>query len=676
MPSEKLLLRDVIGSFAPGQAFRAVLLLSFTFDGVWLEEALIPELFERPAHTALVIRDRNALLREAPSVRYHRADAKHSTRIFHPKLILLVAEDRALAIIGSANLTRGGLERNLEMGAAYEISEEGGSRSVFDGLLEYLSVSLAREVSGASAAALAETCVALREVLAGAAKERQPRQVFLHNYDRYLWAQLLEKLPHPYVTRVSIISPFFEPNTEKSDDPAFTAGDDSIFAKLFDDLTFDPPSGEKPVTVYFQTSEGNKTLLPVDKLKAWRDRISLRVRSSASDDARPLHAKMLVIEGARGPRRDPYLVSLHGSPNFTAAAFLSRPPDGNAEISVLTRLPWKRDGHAQVRAAMRLDTLFVEVDDWRLLRHQAPAPLVQPSPDAFMLLDVTFHVAERRLSLAWKATPAGATNALVLVELDGSWSSVGDAPLGTVAKAELTDLQQLLADEDGVLTLRAARVRVQLRDKQGAVLASAEAPLNVDCPTDFCGLAMVGPVMATLDEQIAHVGTGTPVPYREQLKFLELRRAEKNKRGNKISVLTHQADLDRFFRNLTAGFRGLRARREALPESEYTLRRNLKELAQWCGDAIHADSKVPSVECRLFLVDRIARELHQVLEDIDEGSRLYRGMPSILAELELANTVASAGRWARSLTERSTASYVRHTVQRLTSLEKQVGSLR
>src|SRR5688500_16530758 len=109
MASERLLVRDAIGSFAPGQSFRAALFLTYTFDGSWLEEGLVPDLFDRQVHTALVIRDANALIREAPSVRYHRANAQFSTRIFHPKLVLVVADDRALAIIGSANLTRGGL---------------------------------------------------------------------------------------------------------------------------------------------------------------------------------------------------------------------------------------------------------------------------------------------------------------------------------------------------------------------------------------------------------------------------------------------------------------------------------------------------------------------------------------------------------------------------------------
>ena len=84
MASDRLLLRDVIGGFAPGQGLRAALLLTYSFDGRWLEEGLVPDLFDRPVTTAIVLRDGNNVVAEAPSVRYHRANAAFSTRVFHP----------------------------------------------------------------------------------------------------------------------------------------------------------------------------------------------------------------------------------------------------------------------------------------------------------------------------------------------------------------------------------------------------------------------------------------------------------------------------------------------------------------------------------------------------------------------------------------------------------------
>jgi hypothetical protein len=169
MAGERLLIRDAIGSFAPGQGLRAALLLTYSFDGKWIEEGFVPDLFDRPVATALVVRDANRILTEAPSVRYHRANAGFSTRVFHPKLGLFVAEDRALAIVGSANLTRGGLERNLELGSAFEVTREGGPRQLFEGILSYVAGPLMSELEtrGSGAASLRDTAAALQEVLAG-----------------------------------------------------------------------------------------------------------------------------------------------------------------------------------------------------------------------------------------------------------------------------------------------------------------------------------------------------------------------------------------------------------------------------------------------------------------------------------------------------------------------------
>lgn len=673
MAGERLLLRDAIGGFAPGQGLRASLLLTFSFDGTWLEEGLVPDLFDREVSASLVIRDGNALIHESPSVRYHRANAQYSTRVFHSKLVLLVADDRALAVVGSANLTRGGLERNLELATVYEVSPEGGPRALFEKIHAYMSGPLAQEVSGTPASTLADMRVALGEVLKGAPKEGERRQAFLHNYEKSIWEQVLARLPHRHVARVSIVSPFFEPNHAEPEDPGVEPGDEGIFARLFTDLKFEQ-SVSKPVTVYFQQSEG-ETQLPLDTLRAWENQIELRHRLATSDEARPLHAKLLVIEGSRGPNREPYLVALHGSPNFTSAALLSRPPEGNAEIAVLTHLPWKRNSHAQVRAALQLDSLFGEVSDWSLLRYVAPKRKPLPGLWSFQVGDVSLRVADRRLFLTWKGSTVGATKAHVLIELDGSWVSIGSVDLGEEEQAALDVPILATLDEDGLLSLKASRVRVELRDDDGNTLTSSDAPINVDCPADFCGLAMVGLLMATLDEQIAHSGCGAPMTYREQLKFLEQHRTKRKKSEREISVLTHQADLDRFFRNLLSGFKGLRSRREALANSEYTLRRTFKDLGRWCAEAIQEDSKVPTIECRVFLVDRLSREIERVLDAVDTNPKLSPRLGAILDEFEIEKAIKTAAAWARALDDRHIAPYVAGTVKRLRAIEGRIGGL-
>ena len=116
------------------------------------------------------------------------------------------------------------------------------------------------EARGTAAISLRDTAVALREVLADVPNTQENSHRFIHNYDRHLWEQVLDELPHRNVARLSIVSPFFEPNTVQPEDPIAEL-EVGIFERMFKDLTFEPPKGEKAVCVFFQQSEG-KTLLP------------------------------------------------------------------------------------------------------------------------------------------------------------------------------------------------------------------------------------------------------------------------------------------------------------------------------------------------------------------------------------------------------------------------------
>jgi hypothetical protein len=348
MASERFSFLDAMGAFAPGQPLQGVLLLTYSFDGQWFEDMVAPDLFERPVATALLLRDRRALLSESPSVRYHRADAAFSTRVFHPKLALFVGEDRARAIIGSANMTRGGLERNLELGSAFDISPEGGCRSLFKALLAYISGPLRRETDGGSLRALDDIAVALRDVVAQAPKEReQPNHILLHNYERPLWDQLLAKVPHRSLRRAVVVSPFYEPDaaTQRPEDPPGQADDTSLFQKLFSTFDFDSDGDETPVTVCFQEDLG-ETALPLSKLQAWKDQLSLRARLATSDDARPLHGKLLILEGVGRKGREPFLVAIHGSPPGDVGV-----PSRTEKGGLLS--PWGWDGEAWARCRPR-----------------------------------------------------------------------------------------------------------------------------------------------------------------------------------------------------------------------------------------------------------------------------------------------------------------------------------
>jgi len=672
MVDERILIRDAIGGFAPGQALRAALLLTYSFDGKWIEEGFVPDLFDRPVTTALLIRDANRIVSEAPTVRYHRVNAAFSTRVFHPKLGLFVAEDRALAVIGSANLTRGGLERNLELGSVFEISREGGPRQFFEDILHYISGPLMNELEtgGSGATSMRDVAVALREVVADVPHTPNTAHAFLHNYERSLWEQLLNALPHRQIARLSIVSPFFEPNTVESEDPPGDA-DGGIFARIFEDLEFKPSKGEKLISVFFQQSEG-KTLLPVDKLTRWKDKIALYQRRTTSDEPRPLHGKLLLIEGAREGRRDPFLFALHGSPNFTSAALLSRPPTGNAEIAVLTTLPQSRNGFARAEMAFGFGELFGKVVDWSTLTHVKPEPVSPAAPDIFRVTDVYFDVNKRRLELIWRGDTTAATGIRVLVESNGAWLVVATGVVGQEKRLSLDASQLVAADRDKLLSLRSTHVRVELLSPQDVVVASAVAPINVDCPHQFCGTVLVGPAMSTLDERIAVAGCGIPQTYRQQLDFIERQRSRKRDNGAAPTVLTHQADLDRFFRNLKTGFKGIRSHLRTLPNSEFTARRTLRDLIRWCQDAIDQEEGRLVLECRIFVVDRLVREIGATLESCEHSRILAPKARAIAGEYRLIETLDAGSQWLRALTDRHIQSYVAETLQLLASVRNRI----
>lgn len=669
MASNGLSFADALGAFAPGQPLRAALLLTYNFDGFWFEEAIAPELFERPVATALVLRDRQALVSEAPSVRYHRADAAFS-QVFHAKLALFVAEDQARVIVGSANLTRGGFERNLELGSVFDLHPDGGCRAFFKTLLAYLGGPLRQEVGGSGLRALDDVTVALREIVSRApTKHEASPHLLLHNYDRPLWQQLLAKLPHRRLRRALIVSPFYEPDVGgRAEDPPGQADDGSIFQRLFSDFEFDAEAAEAPVTVCFE-EDGGFTALPVSKLLAWKERLNLWHRLATSDDARRLHGKLLVLEGSGKQGREAFLVALHGSPNFTSAALLRTPPEGNAELAVLTRLPPRGGSTTRVARALALGELFGAISDWAWLRSTATTPLPRRSLATFTLTDATFQVVGRALVVSVRNLPPGAASFRLLALLDGTWLPLAEGACdGSETWTIPTGALAICDKETKLLTVQATRVRLEILSGEGTVLAADDASLNVDCPEQFCGLTMIGPLLLTLDQRIAQAGAGAPMTYREQQKWLERFRQQQQGEPGGMTLPSHQADLDRFFRNLHAGMKGLHRRLDASRRSEFVLCNVLRQLSRWCAEAVAPDGNVATPECRIFLLDRLSQMMLAALERAAESAALATRVSASMGELGLSAAVESALAWLSATELPDTAAYLGKSRWRFTEV--------
>jgi len=655
MTTDRLSVRDALGDFAPGQSLRAALFLTYGFDGQWFERSFAPDLYDRPVASSLVIYDRNAVIADAPSVRYDRALAGFSTRVFHPKLTLLVAEDRALAFVGSANLTVSGMERNLECGTMVEISPEGGPKPFFASLLDYLSGPLKREVSGSAASTLAGISLALREVLAHAKGFDSCFQHFLHSSDQPIWNQLLARVPHRQLRRALIVSPFFEPDggttTTPSEDPPDPDPEISVFARLMTAFDFTGTDAKKPVSVYFEQDDG-RTHLPLELLKRYHDRISLHPRDVASPDSRRLHGKMLILEGSDRGGKKPFLLTLHGSPNFTAAALLSTPPAGNAEIAVLTEFPGMADGAAKAARFLGLDKLFTQVNDWGALRQVLPQNN-EPVRDwtESPVLDASLGIARQTLTVHLRPVEGKNFRVRLFAKASGAWVLIGESPWDGRSPLTLTgqSIQTLFDATAGMRRLTSSTLRVEVIHPDGSAAAIGDAPLNVDCPDQFCDLAMTGPILQRLDERIAHAGLGAVPTYREQKDFLQRQRETGAGISSPFDVTTHQGSLDQFFKNVRTGFHGMRYRLQAAKHSEHALRSTLRILSTWTQDALSEESHLPSAECKLFLVDRLLQQIDSVVELTQANSKTERLLPDIAHELGLHEAAANVDAWLQSL---------------------------
>jgi hypothetical protein len=667
MSVERLNFRDALGAFAPGEPLRGVLFLTYNLDGRWFEEVIAPELFDRAVDQCLLVRDGRAVRSELRSVRCVRTNAGYSTRVFHPKILLAVAERRAIACIGSANLTRGGYEKNLELGNVFEVGPEGGPRRLFLDLLAYIGGTLRREVGGEPLATLQAVESALREALRSVpAKGDGGQHRLLHNYETPLWDQVVRLHARKTIQRVLIISPFFE--GERASDP-FGAedppeeNDGSFFERLFKDLRISH-GATPPVTVCFQENEG-LTRLPVETIRRYQKRIELRTLDWASKESRPLHAKLMVIEGTDADGRTPFLFAVGGSPNFTPAAMLRKPPHGNAELAFFTRVEGRRGTIDRVTSLLRIRDLFplpVDVDKLRTIESTGPPP----GPVERGLSDATLLVGENKVRLSLRGVLVGADRMRALAFIEGQWSLLAEVALGSDSAIEFAVPAGFFEELEGMpLALRADSIRVELY-RGAQLLRAEELPLNVDCPDQFHGLHMVGPVLSSLDARIAQAGAGVSMTYRDQAKWLEALRLSKLQ-GKGLKVTGFQANLDQFFRHVHTGLRGHRERLRKNNRSVFTLRRTLRDLSRWLVEATSPDAVLPNDECRVFLIERLAEESENALRRSIEEVTTRAALPEALADTRLASALDEAVSWVRARSGNGSDEFCKQAVRALES---------
>ncbi len=224
---------------------------------------------------------------------------------FHPKLALLVGEDRVLALVGSGNLTMGGWQHNSELWSVLR-AEDGQAPQALFALAEWLEL-LPVGVRFASdhAGALTRVAARLRSTLDRFIPVDDGAQL-ITNLDR----SVLSQLPAGPVDELTLSAPFID-------------GQARAVRALVEHF---PTSKLTLVTQPGLTVVEPHALASV--LSGHRD-----LRIVADNSRRYRHAKL--VEWRRGPDRQ----ALTGSANLSAAAMLNTVErGGNVELGLLTTI--------------------------------------------------------------------------------------------------------------------------------------------------------------------------------------------------------------------------------------------------------------------------------------------------------------------------------------------------
>jgi len=652
---------DAIDEFAGRDPLVHALALSFGYDGDIAYERLWRPLIEKygvrhpfvVADGALTGRHVEACGRfdagTSLAVQIVRP-ARSGRGVFHPKLFLAIKEGGVLLVVGSANLTAGGLGGNLELVTALEFVEgkpPAAPKQVLRDALAFLHHDIRRAlVPRVGASSLAVFDDILRHAsIASEAVDEGPSDLdlrFVHSGQRAIFDAVLERHVEDPVEKLLVVSPFFE---REDPDCSNAAGQDGLLERVINgDFPWSPHATASRMDLFAGAVDEGICRLPREALERFADAVALH-KQLTSQEPRRLHGKAIALFGGRR------VTLLWGSPNFTPSALLRQwtPVDagdnvpfdrrgGNAECGLLLSVPREALSLEQFRKSYALDRNFG--------RHsgEIPEPPAGGFVDEPLLVDVgeVLYDAER-----------GELSAFVEV-LDSRVTRVAVSPVGLDALAA-----ELVIDVEGRSTLRAVwparwleetdpgTGRQRLRTHacvvvayaaDGAELSRMPIRLNVRFgdALEVLDNLLVGPAAVTADALL--VPTTAPPEQRVAALRAYLQRLRDARASGIRVAFAHQASLDVFYRNVR---RGLDARWRSLDAN----RGSRFALLRWSSDLRRAleaatDNEVDGPR-RAFLVQRTSEHIERVLDAIPawHGSEM---LPvALLGTAEMASALRS-----------------------------------
>lgn len=303
------------------RAFDFAILTTYEFDAVFFEQFVLERLSALATNNAIaVFIDQGKLHelvhasdRERPrlaGVRYVLCPAR-AKGVFHPKIQLYASRNHGLLVIGSANLTRPGLSRNAEMVTVlrYRKDEQTEHLPVFRAALSVLATFAERWPSPTLTEMMRQLVLDCPWLASDHCDDAASGVSILHNLDEPLWPQLVQRLDGP-VLGAQVLSPYFDA------EPA-----------IIDDVT--ASVGDAPFSLYTERAFSTMTPRWLDRPEVARGQWKILVTSYEDEKPQRLHAKALAL------RSSTQTVLAYGSANFTRAALMSTPSDGNVEALVV-----------------------------------------------------------------------------------------------------------------------------------------------------------------------------------------------------------------------------------------------------------------------------------------------------------------------------------------------------
>lgn len=284
------------------------LFLTFSADTAFLERGVLGLCQSMGARVTLIadagIWRPDPLSMKGAGSQYSVGLVAHSGA-FHPKLVLLIANDRVLALIGSGNLTLGGWQHNSELWTVLR-AEEGNAPQALFALVEWIEALTCRVRLGTDHAA------ALNRI-AGRLAATLEQFTLIHDGPQLvtnLDATFLSQLPGGPVDELTLYAPFIDEHAN------------AIGALV---RHFPTPK----LTLVIQP--GLTVVEPHSLANALKYQTGLKI--IADNSSRYRHAKL--VEWRRGSSRQ----ALTGSANLSASAMLRTVgTGGNVELGVLTQI--------------------------------------------------------------------------------------------------------------------------------------------------------------------------------------------------------------------------------------------------------------------------------------------------------------------------------------------------